>query len=318
MKVLKKIFAAICSMTMVCSLLTVVQAADPIANPLSLNITDNKDNTVTIDVKTSDTLIDGGNVYIKIPEKLQPYITTWSTSTGIVSETLVFQYNTSEDGYQVGSNENFVPKNEYIYAGFTNTAQSGSFTVPDDGTIVSVKITLIDGGIPEGTLSEADRTLTLGCEYCGKTSTKRKGATAYGDAETATTYYFINTADETATIKEATSTPSSIIYYTPTAEGSFVVVPETKKEGLAFEEFIGTKEDGVTPDGSVAIATKTTFTAEDGVNEILWTVTPANSENKVRTHLSTIDVDGGAEYTLGMVINGLAAEWISAITAVLQ
>lgn len=86
---------------------------------------------------------------------------------------------------------------------------------------------------------------------------------------------------------------------------------------VAFEGFTGTKEDGETPDGSVAVATSTTFTTKaDAPSQINWTVTLKNGAG-VGTYSSTVDTTGGAEFTLGMVINGLAAELVETIEAVL-
>lgn len=107
---------------------------------------------------------------------------------------------------------------------------------------------------------------------------------------------------------------SSTVTKTVAGEGS-----EEDANKVAFEGFTGTKEDGVTADGSVSVAAKKSFTtSEDGTSEILWTVTLNDEDNTKRYHTSTVDFAGGADYTLGMVINGLAESLVKTIEAVLQ
>ena len=135
----------------------------------------------------------------------------------------------------------------------------------------------------------------------------------------------IDICDSTgATTKMAATYASSGVKYS-LASGTNVITeveeeePPVDDNTVAFEGFTGTKEDGVTADGSVSVAAKKSFTtSEDGTSEILWTVTLNDEDNTKRYHTSTVDFAGGADYTLGMVINGLAESLVKTIEAVLQ
>lgn len=90
--------------------------------------------------------------------------------------------------------------------------------------------------------------------------------------------------------------------------------PPVDDNTVAFEGFTGTKENGEA-DGSVSVATKKTFSGAAGANKILWTVNL--KEGGKGTYESTVNLDGEADYTLGMIINGLAKELVASIEAVL-
>lgn len=131
-------------------------------------------------------------------------------------------------------------------------------------------------------------------------------------------------------ISEGTNVSSNAVTYAISAPGekhvdadySININPATEEpvvdNTVAFEGFTGTKENGEA-DGSVSVAAKKSFTtSEDGTSEILWTVTLNDEDNTKRYHTSTVDFAGGADYTLGMVINGLAESLVKTIEAVLQ
>lgn len=125
-----------------------------------------------------------------------------------------------------------------------------------------------------------------------------------------------------AVIEEITTFVDTDYTYT-VASGTNVVTKTANSQGggeedankVAFEGFTGTKENGEA-DGSVAVATSKTFTTKaDAPSQINWTVNlKAGGKG---TYTSTVDATGGAEFTLGMVINGLAKELVASIEAVL-
>ena len=67
----------------------------------------------------------------------------------------------------------------------------------------------------------------------------------------------------------------------------------------------------------VAIGAYYEFTApEAGAKGVKWTVEP--NEGDAKTHVSAVDVAGGATYKLGLIIQGLAKSAVKSITAALQ
>lgn len=307
MKMLKKIVATICSLTMVASMAVNVCAATSVTNPLSLELTDNGDNTMTVDIKTTVEEMRTFTAYLNVPKALVPYIDSWTWSTDIPESSLnpiVYEYE-----YKTGSNTKVA--DNYILASLAG-ASSAAFTVPDDGIVLSIKLQLVEGGIPENVLV-ADRTLTLGGEYVKKLA--QLGATSYSAGSTT---YYLYRADHWGATKAYTEMDHFV--YDPTAEGNYVVVPTAKVEEddntVAFEGFAGTDEAGEY-DGSDAVATKKTFTTKtDAPTQINWTVNlKAGGKG---TYTSTVDATGGAEFTLGLVINGLVADLVDTIEAVLQ
>lgn len=296
MKMLKKMFAVICSVAIAASMVTGVSAAT-IDNPLSMDITDNQDNTVTVDIKTSLDSISSFTGYVKVPEALKPYISSWTWSTDVPAsslEDITYNYD-----YITGSNTAVAAS--YILASFVG-ASGNSFAVPDDDILVSIKISLVEGGIP-ATVAEADRTLTLGGEYAGTTGTKKKGATTLTTSDVA--YYLIN--------GDNSKTPANTFDFDVTAEGNYVVVPvaEAEDEGPAYEGYVGDDDET-----DVAVGATFDFVPEETTTGIKWTV--ETNDGVKKSHVSAIDAAGAASYKLGLVIQGLAKSAVKSISAVLQ
>lgn len=133
---------------------------------------------------------------------------------------------------------------------------------------------------------------------------------------------YVKICDESTTVLETVSAFSDVDYtYTVGGYENTVTKAaigagggEEDDNTVAFEGFTGTKENGEA-DGSVSVATKKTFSGAAGANKILWTVNL--KEGGKGTYESTVNLDGEADYTLGMIINGLAKELVASIEAVL-
>lgn len=298
MKMLKKLLAVICSLTMAVSMVSTVQAAT-IDNPLSLSIVDNTktDNTVTINVKTTFDSLKGGSIAIKIPTALQSYISGWDWFSALEDNSSI---PTLDDTYSYKKGSNTTSQ---VYGINTLTSSSGNaFEAPADDVIVSLKLTLVEGGVPS-TVSAADRTITLGGDY--KASYAKTGATYITDA--AGTTYYLYRADDSK------SAPTNNFTYDPTATGNYVVVPaaEAEEEGPAYEGYVGDDDET-----DVAVGATFDFVPEETTTGIKWTV--ETNDGVKKSHVSAIDAAGAASYKLGLVIQGLAKSAVKSISAVLQ
>ncbi len=305
MKISKKILAVICSMTLMCSMATSIQAADELIDPVSLVLTDNTktDNTVRIDVKVDVEKVpslNGSDISLKVSDAVKEYITGCTFSTPFATNVMVL---TSDTNWFTGYTTTGY---SYVKGSLAMATTDDGAPISSDGIYLSAVLTLAEGGIP-ATVSEADRTITIGGDFAGSQPFKRKAASSLTPAGATQTYYF-KTSDTTGIGDKA------YFDFDTTAEDNYVVLPTAKPDEpeVVYDGYVG--DDDTT---DVAIGAYYEFTAPaNGAKGVKWTVEP--NEGDAKTHVSAVDVAGGATYKLGLIIQGLAKSAVKSITAALQ
>lgn len=309
MKMLKKIFAAVCSLTIMATMIggtTIANAAgteiDTAYVTLSLDDTDfETTNSFTINFNTPVTNLGASVASVYVPTNLKQYISGWEWVDVFGSSNVTM--TAAASGTYISTN--YIQLSTSLNVGVSNVT-------PVNGVFAKLKITLKEA-LPD-TMADADKTI----EMAGVIGSRTKNRCTVEDLSGGSTVIYSSLKNtETCGDKNAT-----YWVFDPAVEGNYVVVPAAKAEEpdntVAFEGFTGTKENGEA-DGSVSVAAKKSFTtSEDGTSEILWTVTLDDGNDTKKYHTSTVDFAGGADYTLGMVINGLAESLVKTIEAVLQ
>ena len=293
MRSFKKIISAICSIAMLAGIFTATVAnAAEVATPyvtLSGNY-DTAANTYTITFNTTLEKATGGAAYVKVPENLKQYISSWKWADTFGSVVA------GESGQYVGTGS--------VYIGSTvSTGTSGAQAT--NGYLAKLELTLVDGGIP-ATVKEADRTITIGGE---RRSTKYYAASvANTDDGLKTTYAYI--------AADSNKAPTNYWTVDPAAAGNYVVLPTAapaeKHVEVAVKTAKGADVNLETPNYNyndvnkdVAVAFMATVTPnDDTVNGLTWTVKSGDVE---KTFTKNFDgtISGATAVSYGLIIKGI-------------